>query len=139
MIYTEELWFALLQAACKANQRKDVAIALGVSAPLISQVLNQSGKYGEGTANTKKLAERVIHTYGRYTCPYLTEQYAEDRVITADQCRAYAHRPPPANGPRDLQHWRACTQCPHKAHSALPEPREPKPRTHQPRRTAGNQ
>jgi hypothetical protein len=49
-------------------------------------------------------------------------------VITAEQCRGYAHRPAPTGSPRDMQHWQACNACPHKALTAPPEPREVKPR-----------
>lgn len=126
--YTQAPWFALLQDACSRMQRKDVAAALGVSPPAISQVLNQSGKYGTGEASTTKLADRVVHTFGRYTCPHLSEQNNDERVITAEQCREYAHRPAPAASPRDMQHWQACNQCPHKANTAPKVVREFKPR-----------
>lgn len=128
MSYQQEPWFALLQAAAQTHPRKDVAAMLGVSAPTVSQVLNASGKYGSGTASTLQLAERVIHTFGRYECPHLTEQASEPRVITADKCRTFAHRPAPSGSPRDMQHWQACQQCPHRAASAPPAPREVKPR-----------
>lgn len=128
MIYQKEPWFALLQAAVKAHPRKDVACMLFVSAPTISQVLNASGKYGAGTASTDKLAQKVIHTFGQYECPHLTEQSGASKVITADACRAYAHRLAPTGSPRDMQHWQACQSCVHKKASALPELREVKPR-----------
>lgn len=123
--YMSEPWFALLQAACAARSRKQVADALAVSAPVVSQVLNASGKYGAGQAKTDKLAERVLHTYGRYPCPHLSEQKAETVVLSADECRAFAHRPAPAGSPRDMQHWQACLQCPHKGHTATPAPKAP--------------
>lgn len=126
--YMAAPWFALLTGACEASNRSLVATALAVSPPVISQVLNGSGKYGTGQASTDKLAERVLHTYGRYACPHLTEQQGEATVVTADECRAYAHRPAPAGSPRDMQHWQACLQCPHKAHTAPAVPRESKPR-----------
>jgi transcriptional regulator with XRE-family HTH domain len=131
MKYKTEPWFQLLAGACERMKRKDVAQALGVSAPQISQVLNGSGKYGSGEAGTDKLAEKVVHTFGRYTCPHLSEQ--SDRagqpvVITAEQCRGYAHRAAPTGSPRDMQHWQACNSCPHKAHTAPPVPREVKAR-----------
>nr|WP_315237680.1 hypothetical protein [uncultured Albidiferax sp.] len=133
-LYMAEPWFALMQAACAASSRKEVAVALAVSPPVVSQVLNATGKYGAGLAKTDKLAERVLHTYGRYPCPHLTEQSAtpaEPVVVTADECRAYAHRPAPAGSPRDMQHWQACLQCPHKGHTAAPvakPPQAPRPR-----------
>lgn len=128
MSYQKEPWFALLQTATKSHPRKDIAALLGVSAPTVSQVLNASGKYGTGAASTVKLGERVIHTFGRYECPHLTEQAGEAKVITADVCRTFAHRAAPTGSPRDMQHWQACQACPHKAASAPPVPRESKPR-----------
>lgn len=131
MSYKNAPWFALLQAAVTSKPRKEVADLLGVSAPLVSQVLNGSGKYGTGRASTDALAEKVIHTFGRYACPHLSEQSGfgpESRVITAEECRGYAHRPAPTGSPRDMQHWQACQRCPHKAASAPPVERESKPR-----------
>jgi hypothetical protein len=131
MSYKNEPWFALLEKQCDGMKRQQVATALGVSAPTVSQVLNCSGKYGTGEASTDKIAEKVIHTFGKYSCPHLSEQAGfgdQAVVITAEECRAYAHRPAPTGSPRDMQHWQACNTCPHKAHSAPPQPREVKPR-----------
>lgn len=131
MKYRTEPWFALLEGAAKSMSRKDVATALGVSPPVISQVLNGKGKYGTGQASTERVAERVLHTFGRFPCPHLGEQSGfgpDSHVITAEQCRAYAHRAAPTGSPRDMQHWQACQTCPHKAHTAPPQPREVKPR-----------
>lgn len=128
MTYENEPWFALLQTACQSQQRKKVAEILGISPPLLSQVLNGSGKYGSGEASTAKLADRVMHTFGRYDCPHLSEQNGEPHVITSDECRVFAHRPAPVGSPRDMQHWQSCNVCPHKAHTAPPVVREGKPR-----------
>ncbi|MGE4244179.1 hypothetical protein [Ramlibacter sp.] len=130
MSYQDQPWFALLTERASSLSRKLVAGALGVSAPVISQVLNGTGKYGSGAASTDKLAEKVVHTFGRFPCPHLTEQSAaaEPVVITAEQCRGFAHRPVPTGSPRDMQHWQACNGCTHKAHTAPPQPREVKPR-----------
>lgn len=129
MSYRNEAWFALLQNAAATHQRQAVASMLGVSAPVISQVLNGTGKYGSGQASTARLADKVTHTFGRYPCPHLTQESSgESVVITADQCRIYAHRPAPVGSPRDMQHWQACQKCPHRAASAPPAPREVKPR-----------
>ncbi len=128
MSYKTEPWFALLQTACQNQQRQKVAEALGVSPPLLSQVLNGSGKYGTGEASTAKLAERVMHTFGRYECPHLTAENGAPHVITADECRVFSHRPAPIGSPRDMQHWQSCNACPHKAHTAPPVVREVKPR-----------
>ncbi|MDP3225846.1 MAG: hypothetical protein Q8M96_22155, partial [Rubrivivax sp.] len=101
--YMQERWFSLLQAACKPPAVKaEVAQRLGVSAPLLYQVLNGSGLYGSGKASTRRLADKVLHQLGSYTCPHLSEQHNEERVITSDQCRNYAHRPAPTASPRDL-------------------------------------
>lgn len=130
--YFSEPWFAMLQRACEATSRKKVADALSVSPPVVSQVLNGSGKYGAGLAKTDKLAVRVMHTYGRYVCPHLTSQSTgPDVMVSADECRSYAHRPAPAGSPRDMQHWQACLQCPHKRHTEAPaeKPQQaPRPR-----------
>ncbi len=126
--YQQQPWFALLERTCDAMPRKQVAEILGVSAPTLSQVLNASGKYGTGEAGTDKVAERVVHHFGRYECPYLTEQNGQSHVIDADDCRFHAHRPAPIGSPRDLQHWQACNQCIHKQHTAPHEPRAVKPR-----------
>ena len=131
MKYKTAPWFALLEGACQHMPRQQVALALGVSAPLVSQVLNGSGKYGTGEAGTDKLAEKVIHTFGRYACPHLSAQsgFGDKSIeVTAEECRAYAHRPAPTGSPRDMQHWQACNACPHKAHTTRPAPREVKPR-----------
>lgn len=128
MSYRDEPWFALLVETTERMQRKQVADILGVSAPTLSQVLNASGKYGTGEAKTDKVAERVIHHFGRYECPHLTEQNGEARVIDAKTCRSYAHRAAPTGSPRAMQHWQACNACVHKAHTAPHEPREVKPR-----------
>lgn len=133
MTYTTAPWFALLQTAVTNKPRKVVADMLGVSAPLLSQVLNGSGKYGSGLASTDKLGEKVVHTFGRYVCPHLTGQSTgPDVIVTAEECRAYAHRPAPTGSPRDMQHWQACRTCPHKASSAPPIEREVKPRKSRP-------
>jgi hypothetical protein len=131
MKYSNEPWYHLLANACARLKRKGAAEALGVSAPTVSQVLNGSGKYGTGEAATDKLAEKVIHTFGKYPCPHLSAQsgFGDKAIeVTAEECRAYAHRPAPSGSPRDMQHWQACNSCEHKAHTAPPEPREIKPR-----------
>lgn len=129
LAYQDEPWFELLAQRCQDTPRAKVAALVGVSAPVISQVLNGTGKYGSGEASTKKLADRVLHTFGRYPCPHLTvEEGGTEVIVTAGECRVYAHRPPPIGSPRDLQHWQACQGCPHKAASAPPVLRIPKPR-----------
>lgn len=128
--YMHEPWFALLGSRTEGTPRSHVARQLGISPAALSQVLNGSGKYGTGEASTAHIAERVAHTFGRYCCPHLTaEAGGEEQVVSAEQCRAFAHRPAPTGSPRDMQHWQACRQCPHKAASAPPVPREVIPRT----------
>jgi len=129
LAYMAQPWYELLKERCASNTRFKVSVMLGISPAALSQVLNGSGKYGSGEAKTDRIADRVLHTFGRFECPHLTEQ-AEDSesvVITADQCRTFAHRVVPIGSPRELQHWQACQQCPHKAASAPPQPREVKP------------
>jgi hypothetical protein len=127
--YRTEPWFALFEARCRAEPHKTVAARLGVSDSVISQVLHSTGAYGSGKASTAKLAEKVLHKFGSYECPHLTAEYGEPRVISADECRMYAHRNPPIGAPGALSHWRACTTCPHKPLSApAPPPRPPIPR-----------
>ena len=128
-IYMQEHWFALLKSRCAGAVHAHIALALGISRTALSMILNGTGPYGEGQASTDRIAERVIHTYGRYVCPHLTEEEGGDeRVITAEQCRAIAHRSPPTASPRDMQHWQACRKCPHREASAPPVAREPIPR-----------
>lgn len=127
--YKAATWFALLESRCISTPRSRVAVQLGISPAALSQVLNASGKYGTGEASTDRIAERVTHTFGRYVCPHLTgESCGPDVYVTAEECRAFAHRSAPTGSPRDMQHWQACRACPHKAASAPPAAREVKPR-----------
>lgn len=125
----QEPWFALLMSRCTAGVRRThIAKQLGLSSTTLSMVINGTGPYGEGKASTAKVADRVVHTFGRYACPHLTEQAGENKVITAEECRAFAHCAAPTGSPRAMQHWQACRKCPHAASSAPPVPREPVPR-----------
>jgi len=124
-----ESWFELLQQRTEGQQRTQVAKTLGISPATLSQVLNGSGEYGKGTASTARVADKVVHTFGRYACPHLTEEAGGvSQEVTADQCRAHAHRSAPST-PRDMRHWQACNQCPHKAASAPPVARAVQPRS----------
>ena len=126
--YMSESWFELLQKRTEGQQRTQVAKTLGISPATLSQVLNGSGESGKGTASTSRVADKVVHTFGRYVCPYLTEEAGGvSQEVTADQCRAHAHRSAPST-PRDMRHWQACNQCPHKAASAPPVARAVQPR-----------
>ena len=130
--YMAEPGFALLRAACEGTPRAQVAKRLGVSAPVVGQVLNGSGAYGSGKASPRKLFLRVEAAYGNWPCPHLTEQSADGapQVITAARCRELAHRPAPTGSPRDIAHWQACRQCPHHTATAPPVPRPKVPRRH---------
>jgi hypothetical protein len=126
--------FAMLRLACDGAPRSQVAVRLGVSAPVVSQVLNGSGAYGSGKASTERLFVRVESTFGHWACPHLTEQSNDGmpQVITAARCRELAHRPAPTSSPRDLAHWQACRKCPHMGPTAPPVakpvvPRKPRP------------
>lgn len=126
--YMSESWFELLQKRTEGQQRTQVAKTLGISPATLSQVLNGSGEYGKGTASTARVADKVVHTFGRYVCPHLTEEAGGvSQEVTADQCRAHAHRSAPST-PRDMRHWQACNRCPHKAASAPPVARAVQPR-----------
>ena len=131
LAYQSAPWFLILRERVQRRDvvRAHVAKQLGISAAALSQVLNGSGCYGNGTASTDRIAEKVIHTFGRYSCPHLTaEASGADQVITAEQCRAYAHRAAPTSSPREMQHWQACRQCKHREASAPPVPRALQPR-----------
>lgn len=126
--YMSESWFELLQKRTEGQKRTKVAKTLGISPATLSQVLNGSGEYGKGTASTARVADKVVHTFGRYVCPHLTEEAGGvSQEVTADQCRAHAHRSAPST-PRDMRHWQACNRCPHKAASAPPVARAVQPR-----------
>lgn len=131
LAYQREPWFALLKerASMPGAVRANIARQLGISPAALSQVLNGSGAYGSGAASTARIADRVQHTFGRYACPHLTAEAGGTAcVITAEQCRAFAHRPVPTASPRDMQHWQACQRCTHRAASAPPVLREPQKR-----------
>lgn len=131
--YMHEPWFTMLLDAVKATSQSAVARQLGRSACLVNQVIKGGGAYGEGKASTDGIARRVLDTYGQWPCPYLGDG-SDTRVISAAQCRTYAHREAPTGSPRDLAHWRACRTCPNKARSAPPVPRPvvPRPKATQP-------
>ena len=128
--YMQDPWFSLLLDRCKATARVRIAERLGISQTALSMVINGTGPYGAGAASTTHIAERVIHTFGRYTCPHLSADAGgnEEIEVTAERCRSYAHRPPPTGSPRAMQHWQACLQCPHREASAPPVERNPVPR-----------
>ena len=127
--YMQEQWFLMLQKRALEVSRTKVATELGVSVPMVSQVLNGSGLYGSGQASTARIADKVVHTFGRYVCPHLTaEEGGVEQIVTADECRVYAHRPAPVGSPRAMQHWQECRRCPHFAASAPVVPKPVRPR-----------
>ena len=128
--YMADPAFAMLRAACEGARRAQVATRLGVSPPVVTQVLNGTGAYGSGQASTRKLFIKVEATFGHWACPHLTEQSndGQPQVITAARCRELAHRTVPTGSPRDLAHWQACRKCPHYAPTAPPQPRPKVPR-----------
>lgn len=129
MPYMDDPRFAMLQAACEREDQRKVAARIGCSDSVISQVMRGTGAYGSGAASPARLFDKVEHKFGSYECPHLTEVYSEPRVITAAECRAYAHRATaPTSSPGLMDHWRACAACPHKPLSAPPVPKVPKPR-----------
>lgn len=133
MAYMADPAYAMLVAACDREDQATVAGRLGVSGSTVSQVLRGSGQYGTGAASPQRLFDRVVHKFGAYECPHLSQQYAEPRVITAAECRSYAHRAtPPIGSPGLMAHWRACATCPHKALSAPAAPKTQPPRKQRP-------
>lgn len=125
--YQTEPWFAMLQEAIHASSQSEVGRQLGMSHSAINMVLRGTGAYGSGKASTARIAQRVTDTYGRWVCPFLTDS-DQERVVTAAQCRSYAHREAPTGSPRDLAHWRACRDCANRERSAPPVTRVDPPR-----------
>lgn len=125
--YMQEPWFKLLQDACEKLSQSEVALQLGVSQPLISQVINGSGLYGSGRSSTTNLAQKVEAVLGKFECPYLTEIMGESRVIDVKRCRLHAHVRMP-NTPLAYEHWKECRKCPKFALTAPPPPPPPVPK-----------
>jgi transcriptional regulator with XRE-family HTH domain len=122
--YSHEAWYGLLLAACQRETRARIAERLGVSPSVVTQVLNGSGLYGTGQASTARLAAKVLHKFGSYVCPHLTAMFAEERHISAAECRTHAHAATaPIGSPGQLAHWRACSTCEHKPQTAPAAPR----------------
>lgn len=133
--YMADPRFAMLKDACSdGTPRAQVATRLGVSAPVVTQVLNGTGAYGSGKASPAKLFIKVEATFGHWVCPHLTEQSdrGEPQIIIAARCRELAHRTVPTGSPRDLAHWQACRKCPHYVPTTPPQPRPVVPRKKRP-------
>lgn len=103
--YMAEPWFRLLEQAVTDHPRGIAGVAddLVASRAALSLILN--GKY---PAKTDRFARRVEDAYDRQDCPHLGEP------VTRPACRAHALRQAPTSSPREMRHWRACQQCPHK-------------------------
>lgn len=125
--YMAEPWFALLKQATQGRERREVAQLLGVSPPVVTQILNATGHYGSGRAGTGRVAARVLQVFGTFECPHLTAQYEEPRVITGEQCAAYARTRPPVGSPGAMEHWRACQKCPRRSLAESLNPVIPNP------------
>lgn len=134
LAYMQLPGYALLVEACKTEPRQVVAKRLGVSPPVVTQVLNGTGQYGAGKASPRNLFERVDAVFGAWECPHLTALSADDQPVrlTASRCGQLAHRQAPISSPRELAHWQACRACPKHALTAPPparaERQPPKPR-----------
>lgn len=122
----QTVWFGLFSDAVTARGQKTVSDELALSPSTVNQVLRAGGNYGTGVADTARIEQRVMDTYGGWQCPFLSD--GEPRQISAGQCRAKAHREPPTGSPRDLAHWRACQACPMRVRSAPPQARPVIPR-----------
>jgi len=105
-------WRDLLVAEVGATSIAATARRIGVSRSALSQVINACGPYGTGRASVAGIAERVVQTLGRVTCPFLSAFKGENVTLSRVQCRRVALRAtPPLNSPRELKHWRACQGC----------------------------
>lgn len=98
-------WRALLNDAIARDPRgiAGVAVTLGLSRAAVSLVV--SDKY---PASSARIARKVIDAFDRVLCPHLS------RSLTHLDCRTFAYRTPPTSSPREMRHWRACQQCPHR-------------------------
>lgn len=94
------MWMTLLKDAVDRTSKAAVAVELGVSRTTISLVVDD--KY---PASTDKIAERVLNTYGRITCPFLGSE------ITLAECKKHHTSTVPTSSPRAMKHWRACQGC----------------------------
>lgn len=74
--YADLPFYDLLNGRCKLFGRTFVARELGVSLPQISQVLNFSGRYGDGSASPHTLSEKVLAAYGTATPMHMPAQAA---------------------------------------------------------------
>ncbi|MDR3352179.1 MAG: hypothetical protein LBO00_04045 [Zoogloeaceae bacterium] len=103
----------LLVSAVAADRsgKAGVARKLGVSRPILARVLSAN----DPTPLSKKLARRVIQTYGVVICP------ATGEAALIEDCRR-AVGPAPTHNPAAVRLWRQCRACPYKG--SKPEDRE---------------
>lgn len=92
----------LLKAEVERVGMQAVAARLGYSRTTVSLVAR--GKY---PGDPERCLARVMEVFGRVQCPYLGEE------LSGPTCRTYATRSAPTYNPMQLQHWKACQQCPH--------------------------
>jgi hypothetical protein len=110
--YMSEPWYALLRAEVERTSITAAALRIGVSRGAVSQVLNGTGLYGTGEADTRRFGLRVMQMLSKVMCPFLTQTAGEDTWISGDQCRGYAYRECPTNSSLATRHWTACRGCP---------------------------
>lgn len=98
-------WVELLRQAVEKTSMAAVAERLGISRTSVSLLL--ACKY---PAKTDLMAQRIRTLLSARFCPHL------ETAITGDDCQRYHRRPMPRSSARELRHWRACQDCPHKEH-----------------------
>ena len=112
-------WREALETAIATDPRGRAGVAerLDVSRAYVSRVAS-----GHMPA-PPKFAQRVAATYLRVECPHLKAS------ISPQECQAYAARSYAQCSQFEVDHWRACKACPHKAPQpvAAPEPKAPAP------------
>lgn len=106
-------WVVRLAEECAASSQNKVAVRLGRSAALVSQVLKN--KYSGDLAAVEELV-RGVFMAATIECPALGR-------IPSNECqkwRAKARRYSPANMMR-VNMYRACTRCPRNAKEVVSE------------------
>lgn len=109
-------WLDLVRAEVQASSVAATARRMGCSRSALSQIINQCGPYGTGKASVAALAEKAIAAFTKVHCPFLTAFSGQPIYLDGATCRQHADRQtPPINNPRELRHWRACQECPHRS------------------------
>lgn len=98
----DPVWVRVLRERCQATSQKKVADELGISAPVVSQILNHS--YG---GRWKNIQDRVEGAYMGHTvnCPVLGE-------LPTNKCLDYQKLPFVSANPQRVRLRRACRTCP---------------------------